>query len=110
MRLHILGIAVVTYADEHNGMLPNTLQELKPYIEHDFQWLVDNVEYLGKGKSTADAPDTVIAYDKTLLEKGQGTNVLFLDAHVEFLKAERLERLGIIAIAIGGETEVRREK
>lgn len=95
-KLSRLGKAVVMYADDHNGKLPGTLQELKPYIEQDFQWLLNNVEYLGKGKIAADAPDTAVAYDKTLLEKLNGTNVLFLDAHVEFLKPEELERLGII--------------
>jgi prepilin-type processing-associated H-X9-DG protein len=39
----------------------------------------------------------VLAYDKTLLEKGAGTNVLYLDCHVAFETLEVLERLGILS-------------
>jgi prepilin-type processing-associated H-X9-DG protein len=89
-KLSGLGQAVAMYAADNNGKLPGTLQKLKPYIEHDFQWLVENVRYLGKGQESKE-PDTPIAYDKTLLEKGNGTNVLFIDGHVEFLTPEELK-------------------
>lgn len=87
-KLSRLGKAVVMYANDHNGKLPSTLQELKPYIG-DFQWLIENVRYFGKGQESKE-PDTPIAYDKTLLEKGNGTNVLFKDGHVQFRQAEEL--------------------
>jgi hypothetical protein len=43
-----------------------------------------------------DPPQTVLAYDKTLLEKGEGTNVVFNDFHVSFEKPDILEKLGIL--------------
>ncbi|MBA7603106.1 hypothetical protein ES703_10210 [subsurface metagenome] len=75
------------------------MQELEPYIgkKQDFQWILDNVAYLGKGKKARTPPDAVIAYDRTLLKKGNGTNVLFNDHHVEFRTPEQLEKLGIAA-------------
>jgi len=94
MKLRALGKALLIFASEHNDIIPATLQELKPYIEQDFQWFIDNVEYVGEKTSTSDAADKVIAYDKTLLEKGNGTFVLFLDSHVDFLKSEELTRIG----------------
>jgi len=36
-----------------------------------------------------------IAYDKTLLKKGEGTNVLFLNGFVKFCRPEELGKLGI---------------
>ena len=95
-KLSRLGKAVVMYAADNNGKMPATLKELKPYLGgDDFKWLIENVRYFGKGQESKE-PDTPIAYDKTLLEKGNGTNVLFLDGHVGFLTPEELERLGII--------------
>jgi len=98
-KLKRLGVAVIMYADDHDDRLPDTLQALKPYIadEQDFQWVVNNVKYLGKGKNLYwHKPwSTPVAYDKTLIEKQSGTNVLFLDGHVEYVQAERLEKLGI---------------
>jgi len=99
-KLQILGKALIIYAnDDDASRYPNTLPEL---VEGDYmsrallEWAAENVEYLGKGKGAADPPGTPIAYDKTLLEKGDGTNVLYNDSHVAFVeKGERLERLGI---------------
>ena len=48
------------------------------------------MEYFGRGKTQRERPDTIIAYDKSLLQSQQGTNVLFLDAHVEFVESEKL--------------------
>jgi len=39
--------------------------------------------------------NTVLAYDKTLLEEGEGTNVLFGDSRIDFLRPEQLKKLGI---------------
>ncbi|MHC4500517.1 MAG: hypothetical protein ACYS21_15565, partial [Planctomycetota bacterium] len=47
------------------------------------------------GKTAASPPDAVLAYDKTLLEKGEGTNVLFNDTHVAFTRPEQLEKFRI---------------
>ena len=87
------------FANEHGSKLPDNLQELEHYVgkRQDFQWILDNVKYTGKGKKATGSQSfsTAIAYDKTLLEEGKGTNVLFGDGHVEFKVPERLEELGI---------------
>jgi len=87
-----LGKAVVMYANDNNGKMPAALQELKPYLGgEDLRWLIENVRYFGKGQER-ERPDTPIAYDKTLLEKGNGTNVLFSDGHMGFLTPEELKK------------------
>jgi prepilin-type processing-associated H-X9-DG protein len=98
-KLKKLGLASAMFANEHNSKLPDNLQELEPYIgkKQDFQWILENVEYLGKGKKVVGSLrfTTIIAYDKTLLVEGKGTNVLFGDSHVEFKVPEKLKELGI---------------
>ena len=101
-KLKLLGLAVVMYADDHDDIMPHTLQELKPYIqeEQDFAWLRDNVEYFDKGKTAQrNAAFIPIAYDKTLLEKADGTNVLFLDFSVRFVDIKEFEKLDITKAA-----------
>jgi len=103
-KLKQLGLVVAMYAEDNDKKLPDTLEVLKPYIanEQDFLWIVNNVEYLGQGKSrqAGKTGSTPIAYDKTLLGKANGTNVVFLDGHVEFLTPQRLTELGISASEI----------
>ncbi len=108
-KLQDLGKAMVFFAQDHQRALPDTLQEFAPYLRNkqDIEWLSQNVEYLGKGKTEKDRPDTIIAYDKSLLKSGQGTNVLFLDAHVEYVQADRLEKLGITSEIQSAEEEQR---
>jgi hypothetical protein len=93
-KLRRLGVAVVVYANEHNGQLPGTLQQVKDYVGHaeDFRWLLQNVEYAGKGKTLRGSPGELVAYDKTMLANGKGTNILYKDAHVQFLRPEELAR------------------
>ena len=97
-KLSDLGKALLIYASDYDEKYPDTLEEIKSYLEseQDFQWISENVEYPGKGKSIAISPQEVVAYDKTLLEKGEGTNVLYNDLHVKFENTERLVKLGII--------------
>ncbi|MGD8787546.1 MAG: hypothetical protein PVJ60_09000, partial [Phycisphaerales bacterium] len=101
-KLRKLGIAVVMYANDNDKKLPDNLQPLKPYInnEVDYQWFLDNVEYLGKDKTyRLNQPDTPIAYDQTFLGEQPATNVLFMDAHVEYVSPPKLEEFGIAAKA-----------
>jgi len=106
-----LGKALSMYAnDDETGRLPDALPQLaeQGYLsEEDLAWCLVNVEYLGKGKSAATPPDAVLAYDKTMLKKGEGTNVLFVDTHVAFAGPEQLEKLGIV-ITDNAEAGVRR--
>ena len=88
---------LLLYANDNEDKYPDSLKDLRLYQgkDQDFKWLLENVEYLGRGKTTAVQPDVPIAYDKTLLAKGEGTNVLFNDSHIAFEKPKRLEKLGI---------------
>jgi len=102
-----LVLAVLMYADDHNGKLPDSLNQLRLYIDDSniFGWALENVEYLGKGKSIQSDPGVVLAYDKTLLQTEQdinyqGTNVAFNDGHVEFVHADRLKDFDIIIYQI----------
>ncbi|MBA7706112.1 hypothetical protein ES703_114958 [subsurface metagenome] len=98
-KLRQLALAALMYADDHKGKLAADLNKLKPYLgkENLFEWIVENVEYIGQGKMTdVRRPHRrAVAYDRTLLGKGYGTNVAFMDGHVEFLRPEQVENLGI---------------
>ena len=106
-KLSNLGKALLIYANDHEDKYPLSLRRLRDYLDlEEFNWALANIEYLARGKTIAVRPDTVIAYDKTLLTKGKGTNVLFNDSHVEFVKPERLKELGISATEILIETRI----
>jgi len=96
MRLSDLGKAVLFYAVDHEGKLPEGLIDIRPQFGVGFSWLYDHVEYLGRGMTTHDNPERPIAYDKTLFLEGNGTNVLYLNSRVVFETPERLKVLGII--------------
>ena len=100
-KLSNLGHALFIYANDHEDKYPDSLHELRGYLKtEDVAWTRQNVEYLAHGKTVSVRPDTVIAYDKTLLAARKGTNVLFNDSHVDFVKPERLKELGISATEI----------
>ncbi|UCD51932.1 MAG: hypothetical protein JSW27_04700 [Phycisphaerales bacterium] len=92
-----LGKYVLLYAGEHEDQLPQSLEELRGYAqsEEEYQWMIDDVEYLGAGLTCDDPFSLVIAYDQTLLAAGQGTNVLFLDSHIEYVDLERFAELSL---------------
>ncbi len=95
-KLKALGMALLMYANDYEDKFPDTLQEVRAFVgDEDVAWLTQNVAYLGKGKTTSDHPDVVVAYDKTLLAKGDGTLVLFLASHIEYMALRELEALGI---------------
>lgn len=118
-KLMQLGIALLIYARDHEGVLPSEF-ELDPIRQEmsdsDFRWCLGHAEYIGQGKkpsfSSWNDRTIEIAYDKTLLRQGEGTNVLFMDCRVEFLGLDRLEELGIPAFQVeGGKSlEDRREE
>ena len=92
-----LGKALLIYANDHQDRYPDTISQVESYLrdKQDFEWIVQNVMYLGKGKTVAGLPETPIAYDRALLTMGSGTNVLFGNSMVLFRSAEKLEKLGI---------------
>jgi len=98
-KLSALGRAIVMYGSDYDIKIPDDVQELHKYgnlKKKDLEWLLENAVYLGKGITSAKwQPDTVFAYDKTLLAKGKGTNVLFGDIRVAFRTPEQLKKLGI---------------
>jgi hypothetical protein len=97
-RLMRFGLMAWKYAEEHNWRYPDTIEELPAYakmFDQDFQWILDNVGYVGAGKVGQDPPDTLIAYDKTLLARGKGTNGIFRDGHAEFIEPKRLPQYGL---------------
>lgn len=96
-RLKCVGLFVQMYAGDHDGRLPDALPGLKAYVENEqeFQWIVTNVEYLGKGMTTANLATQVIAYDRALAKKGKGTNVLYLDSSVAFKSPAELKEQGL---------------
>ncbi|MGE5294753.1 MAG: M56 family metallopeptidase, partial [Solirubrobacterales bacterium] len=99
-KLEVLGKALLMYANDYEDKLPDTPEGVRSFVgDADLKWFQDNVEYLGKGRNIADRPDLVVAYDKTVLRKGEGTLVLYLDSRVVFEGAHKLETLGIAAAA-----------
>ncbi len=95
-KLKQVGLAVIMYANEHEAKYPDSLEQLREYLKaDDLAWAKQNIEYRAEGKTVADRPDALIAYDQILFKEGKGTNVLFNDSHVEFVKPERLNEIGI---------------
>jgi len=95
-----LGKAMLIFACNHDDRYPQSLDELSKadwFGKTELDWLKENVEYLGYKEKANSLPAAVLAYDKTLLEKGEGTNVLYNDCRVKFEKPEKLKKLGITA-------------
>lgn len=92
-----LGRDVLIYSGSHEDKLPHSLEEMRELVDDEayYQWMVQDVAYLGAGVTTADPHSQIIAYDRALLAAGKGTNVLFLDSRIEFVEAERLPTLGL---------------
>ena len=106
-KLKDLGKALLIYANDHDDKYPDSLHHLSEYLNvEELKWVLANIKYLTYGKTIAVRPDTVIAYDKTLLAERKGTNVLYNDFHVDFVKPERLKELDIGATAILIETRL----
>ena len=108
-RMKLLGLAMAMYANEHEDTLPDTLLDVKPYVrdEQDFNWMLEHVEYFGEGKTTQqNVARTHIAYDRTMLEGGIQTNVLFLDFSVRLLVRKQLDELAPGGVPILIQTRV----
>jgi len=95
--------AALIWSNDHGDRLPDSVTVLEDKLNPaDKEWLSKNAAYLGKGMSLwAEDPGHVVAYDKTLLAKGNGTNVVYLDCHVAFENPRKLETLGIVATDSG---------
>ncbi|UCG57846.1 MAG: hypothetical protein JSU70_23645 [Phycisphaerales bacterium] len=94
-----LGLTLHIYASGHDGSFPASLHALEDCAgsKQDFQWILDNVGYLGEGRSTTDSPTLVVGYDRTLMERGKGTHVVHIDGSMLFMSPEKLREFGISA-------------
>jgi thiol-disulfide isomerase/thioredoxin len=94
-QLRKLGDALNIYAESRGGKYPDKLEKIKTYNDINMVWIMNNVCYIRANITMETPPDKPIAFDKTMLSKGNGTVVLYNDKHVEFLKPDKLETLGI---------------
>ncbi len=97
-RLMRFGLMAWKYTEEHDWRYPDTIEELEEYAApsgQNFQWILDNVAYVGAGRTAEDPESTLIAYDKTLLATGKGTYAVFRDGHAEFWTPAQAQEYGI---------------
>jgi hypothetical protein len=96
-QMNRFGRSLLFYASEHDDRFPPSLEEIKKYADNEehYRWIMENVTYLGAGLTTAQPSSRPAAYDKTLLAKGKGTNVVFPDSRIELVEPEKLMRLGL---------------
>ena len=99
-KLKRFGEIVTAYADDNNGKFYTYGSQLGPYWTKKDEglptFLEMAVKYVGAGKIREVSPEgMVVAYDLSLPSEAGGTNVLFADGHVEFIKANQLVKLGI---------------
>ncbi len=87
-------MALLLYANDNNDDFPDTLKQLQS-SRIDVKWIVDNVTYLGKGQKINYAPDTILAYDKTLLKEKDYTTVLLISSEVKVIAKKNLASQGI---------------
>jgi len=83
------------YVKDNGGKLPNSINELRQYDNTDLlPWILGSIHYCPGEKALTDFT-IPIAYDKELLQRDDGTNVIFSDWYVGFIKIDTLEELGI---------------
>ena len=85
------------YMDDNDGVTAGALSDLKPHIDKEiWPWTESNVVLVSKKQkfSEIEIPSEYpIAYDKSLLQKGHGTNVAFADGHVEYVAIADIEKV-----------------
>ena len=109
-KLQRLGQLLSMYAAENDGKFYTSSSVLGKYMTPQDDALIGymqvNVQYIGAGKTNKVSPQTtVVAYDLGLPPQAGGTNVLFADGHVEFVKTDTLADLGITFKARGKTTQ-----
>jgi prepilin-type processing-associated H-X9-DG protein len=130
-RLRLFGFAALLYAGQHGGQFPNDLQTLcigngtprdlfcpavRQTLKDDAtdQQAIDAIAahqtsyiYTGKGVRVESSKNTVVMYEP-LTDHGSGMNVLFADAHVEWLNVVEANKL--LARFAAGEHPVQYER
>jgi hypothetical protein len=95
LSLEYLGLVLTGHAKyDPNGLFPDSLSQLQSFERQVEEWSKHFI-YLGKDKCLTDTETIVLAYDKSLLENQDGTNVLFSDGTVEFFSKDKLTEFGI---------------
>jgi hypothetical protein len=95
-KLKYLSRILEKYAHDYDQAFPDDLSDLHTYdSEGHLDWLIEHCEYLGRGKTLQDSLTTPLAYDKVLINVGEGTTVLFLDTLTIYAKPDELRELGI---------------
>lgn len=90
---------LMKYQKDHDGKFPDHINQLKEYDMNDvLPQVLNNIQYGGEEEASYNFRNP-LAYDKRLLQKGNGTNVLFPDGYVGFEKPDKLESLGIFQIS-----------
>ena len=109
--LNGIGKGIVMYRVEHNDRFPPNLPNLieegtipalmlysqssgrKPRLDSKGKPIgpIDYV-YLGAELSPDAPPDLVIAYERPEINRGKGTNVLYVDGHVRWVSMEKFRR------------------
>lgn len=94
-KLRGVGVPIWVWANEHDDVFPDSIEQVEFENEGLKEWALENVEYLAAGKVFAEIEEPgkeVIAYDKNLSKTDAGTNLLFADGHVEFVKRQDIPR------------------
>ncbi len=99
-KLHKLAISCLMYAADHGGALPPDLQTLvqsgaitADALVSPFEADAYGVSYIYiEGQTHTMDPRNVVAYEKLENHEGEGTMVMFLDGHVQWLKPEAFEK------------------
>jgi len=90
-----LSLAVIMYADEHDGKFPPDLAAAKPYVGTDRVFEspqkpggFDGPSYIyipGHSSNTGRSGELILIYENPQFRE-DGTNAAFLDGHVEFMR------------------------
>jgi prepilin-type processing-associated H-X9-DG protein len=101
-KLKKFALRLVMFAVEHEGRYPahNEISWASEEDPNTFDtYLLEKVEYLGEGKTErgigTNANNVPLAFDIPLLQVAGGTNVVFADAHVEFVPTAQLAARGV---------------
>ena len=89
--LRQIGLGLATFAGDHGGQFPQTIDELVPNFIGDGRILIDGQSgekftYVGAGRSWQDGGGNIIAYSPVDMN---GRNVLFNDGHVQWMTSEQ---------------------
>lgn len=98
-KLKDIGFALTMWLNNHDDVFPDSIGKIEFKNEALKPWAEKNVEYIGAGKVLSDIQNggqTAVAYDKTLLNTADGTNLLFADGHVEFCEKENFKDFEVL--------------